>query len=227
MTKSGDRLGEQLPLAEKLFKQLRDFLFSCSHELARTGGANWDRAEALFKLAKSADQLRNSVISVLSNEEVLEASHSNYPTVHASSGRKGPIGVKKAGRMQKQNYPRYCVRGNLLFKTGLSRDAQKEYEHVLPKKDFDEIISLLGEFSASNKDFGVEEIQMQLRCPAYQIYTVLSLLKARDILLVPKRGLYSFRTPKAFLAEAANLWDGLRTHDVQTSGKVSKLIHNR
>jgi len=199
---------EHVPRVQELFKQLRDFLFSCSQELATAGGANWDRAEALFKLAKSADQLRSSVISVLSDEEV------SYTRGALPLGLKeGSARSKKPKGDQKRDYPKYRVTGDLLIKTGLSRDARKEYEHILTKKDFDALISLLAEFSSSRRDFAFEEVRGRLELPSYQIYTVLSLLRARDILLVPKRGLYIFKTPKAFRAEAANLWEAIRTRE--------------
>jgi hypothetical protein len=212
MTRLPRQFGEQVPKVQELFKQLGDSLFSCSHELARAGGANWDRAEALFKLAKSADQLRHNVISVLSDEEVLTAQHyPSYPVETLNIALKErSIRSKKSGKSQKRDYPKYRVSGDLLIKTGLSRDARKEYEHTLTKKDFDALISLLAEFSSFKTDFAIEEIRERLNLPSYQIYTVLSLLRARDLLLVPKRGLYSFRTPRAFPAEAANLWEEIR-----------------
>jgi hypothetical protein len=209
MAKQGSRSKQgkakigQLSKAEALFQELRELLFSCSQELARSGGANWERAEALFQLAKNADQLQRSVISVLSREQA-------PVTVSLPPAAEKPKAAGAGKQSRKPNYPKYRVRGNLLFKTGLSRDARREYEHVLPKQDFDSFISFLAQLSAERTDFGVEALRSKLSCPAYQIYTVLSLLKSRGILQVPKRGLYSFRTPGAFPAEAANLWEELQ-----------------
>lgn len=214
MARRRDQLSEQVPKVQELFRQLRDFLFSCSQELATAGGANWDKAEALFKLAKSADQLRSSVISVLSDEEAFPAestrSSNQKPTFAL---KEGSVRSKKPAKSEKRDYPKYRVVGDILIKTGLSRDARKEYEHILIKKDFNALISILAEFSSSQRDFSIEEVRGRLHLPSYQIYTVLSLLKARNILVVPKRGLYSFRTPKVFPAEAANLWEAIRRHE--------------
>ena len=209
-------VGEQLPAVQDLFRQLSDLLFSCSHELARTGGANWDRAEALFRLAKGADLLRDSVVSLLSNEDAPQRerqvlSSNGRATAKTSARSKRPIETREPVRKKKDEYPKYSVRGDLLAKTGLSRDALNEYEHFVPKREFDAIASILAELSTSKKHFAVEEVQARLDCPSYQIYTVLSLLKARKILLVPRRGLYSLRSSKTFLAEAANLWEALRS----------------
>ena len=216
MTNHDANFGEQLPAVRELFRQLGDLLFLCSHELARTGGANWDRAEALFKLAKGADLLRDSVVSLLANDDAPQRERQALPsnaraTPKTSARSKRPIETREPVRKKKDEYPKYCVRGDLLAKTGLSRDARNEYEHFVPKKEFDAIASILAEFSTSKKHFAVEEVQARLDCPSYQIYTVLSLLKAREILLVPRRGLYSFRAAKTFLAEAANLWEALRS----------------
>ena len=209
-------LSEHLPAVRELFRQLGDLLFSCSHDLARTGGANWDRAEALFRLAKGADLLRDSVVSLLSNEDAPQRerqvlSSNGRATPKTSARSKRPIEGREPVRKKNDKYPKYSVRGDLLAKTGLSRNAQNEYEHFVPKKEFDAIASILAEFSNSKEHFAVEEVQARLDCPGYQIYIVLSLLKAREILLVPRRGLYSFRAPKTFLVEAANLWETLRS----------------
>ena len=216
MNDDNANVDERLPAVRELFKQLGELLFSCSHELARTGGANWDRAEALFRLAKGADLLRDSVVSLLSNEDAPQRERQVLPgngraTPKTSARGKRPIETREPVRKKKDGYPKYSVRGDLLAKTGLSRDARNEYEHFVPKKEFDAIASILAEFSTSKEHFAVEEVQARLDCPSYQIYTVLSLLKAREILLVPRRGLYSFRAAKTFLPEAANLWETLRS----------------
>lgn len=216
MAQDGTNFGEQLPVVRELFSQLGDLLFSCSQELARTGGANWDRAEALFRLAKGADLLRDSVVSLLTNEDALQPERQVLTgnarvTPKTSARSKKPIETGEPVRKRKDEYPKYCVRGDLLAKTGLRRDARNEYEHFVSKKEFDAMASILAEFSTSKKHFAVAEVRARLDCPSYQIYTVLSLLKAREILLVPRRGLYSFRAAKTFHAEAANLWEALRS----------------
>jgi hypothetical protein len=204
--RSRDQVVAQLPKAEVLFRQLKELLFSCSHELARGGEADWERAEALFQLAKSADQLQRNIANVLSHGQRPERSR----PARAVAGKQNVGVVRKQSRSLRKDYPKYLVKGNLLFKTGLSRDAQKEYEHVMPKNDFDSIISLLAKYSAAKTAFGVEELRRDLSCPAYQIYTVLSLLKKKGILQVPKRGLYTFKSPGTFPAAAANLWGELQ-----------------
>jgi hypothetical protein len=199
---------EQLPTAENLFRELSDLLVSCSYRLARTGGANWDRAEELFRLARGAARLHDDVVGLLSNEyEPRE--ETNLPgnarvSPKTSVKNQRPTETGKLVR-KKDGYPKYCVRGDLLIKTGLSRDGRKQYEHSVPKKEFDSIISILAEFSASRKEFTVEEVQARLDCPGYQIYTVLALLKARGILRVPRRGLYGFAT-KGLARATVDLW---------------------
>lgn len=203
--------GERLSAVQELFRQLSDLLFSFSQQLARTGGPNWDRAEALFRLAKGADLLRDNVLGVLSQREPRETQllfSTPDATTKASTRNQGS--TAKPARKKRDNYPKYCVRGDLLVKTGLSRDGRNEYEHLVPKKEFDEISSILTEFAKSREQFTVAEVHSRLDCPAYQIYTVLSLLKARKLLVVPRRGLYSFKVAKAFPTEAANLWEALR-----------------
>jgi hypothetical protein len=202
--------GEQLSAVQELFRQLSDLLFSFSQQLARTGGPNWDRAEALFRLAKGADLLRDNVLGVLSQRESRETQllFTTPDTSSKPATRNQGLGAKPARK--KRDYPKYCVRGDLLVKTGLSRDGRNEYEHLVPKKEFDEISSILTQFAKTREQFTVAEVHARLDCPAYQIYTVLSLLKARKLLLVPRRGLYSFKVAKAFPTEAANLWEALR-----------------
>ena len=202
---------ENLSAVQELFRQLSDLLFSFSQQLARSGGPNWDRAEALFRLAKGADLLRDNVLGVLSQRETRET-HLLYSPTDATTKTptKNQVSSARPARKKKDNYPKYCVRGDLLVKTGLSRDGRNEYEHLVPKKEFDEISSILTQLAKTREQFTAAEVHARLDCPAYQIYTVLSLLKARKLLLIPRRGLYSFKVAKAFPTEAANLWEALR-----------------
>lgn len=209
---------KRLSRVGELFVEIRDLLFGCSHELAKAGGENWHKAEVLFKLAKNADVLRESVASLLTDEgrsgQELPPLHRDadaFPTPRKGDSKPVAIWASRQVRKNKDDYPKYSVRGDLLVKTGLSRDARNEYEHVVPKKDFDAIVSILTEFSTSKKQFAVEEVQARLACPSYQTYTVLALLKVRGMLLVPKRGLYGVNAVRSFVADAASLWEELRS----------------
>lgn len=204
--------------AAKLCEELRDLLFVCSHELAKVGGANWHKAEELFRLAKSADALREGVAGLIIGEQgeaqggkILHQDVIGVTALESREPRINTAAALRAARKKKNEYPKYSVRGDLLVKTGLSRNARSEYEHIVPKKEFDTILAILTELSASKKPFAVEDIQSRLDCPNYQTYTVLALLKSRNLLLVPRRGFYSFKSAKNFAVEAANLWEESKT----------------
>ncbi len=66
----------------------------------------------------------------------------------------------------------------------------------------------LGEL-AGRKRFSADDVIDKVPCPSYQTYIVISLLKDRGLLAVPRRGMYSFTRSKNFLSEAGALWDSL------------------
>lgn len=211
-------LSEKLLRSGRLFEELRDLLFGCSHELAKAGGANWQKAEALFNLAKGADALRENLAGLIGAEQkagqeakILPRDTGAVPGPRSEGSNPGAAQATKSARKKKTDYPKYSVRGDLLVKTGLNRDARGEYEHIVPKKEFDAIVAILTEFTTSKKQFAVEDVQARLDCPSYQTYTVLALLKGRGLLVVARRGLYNFKGAKSFPAESANLWDELRS----------------
>lgn len=114
----------------------------------------------------------------------------------------------KAARKSRKAYPKYSLRSGVLIKTGLSRDRRTEYEHAVPKNEFDGIIARLEELS-SRKTFAVEDVLKTAKCPSYQVYLVIAFLKERGLLVAPRRGLYAFRRPKEFIADTRVNWDSL------------------
>src|ERR1043165_8200620 len=134
-------LTEKLSKVEKLFEEIRDKLFECSLEAAKGNETDWQKAEALFKLAKNTDALRlsmsNFVVKEQSNSEITDQSF-------FEGGKESPIQSEgsliavtpapKTARKKKGDYPKYSVRGDLLIKIGLSLDRKSEYEHVVPQK---------------------------------------------------------------------------------------------
>ena len=100
------------------------------------------------------------------------------------------------------------MQSNALIKTGLSRDRRTEYEHAVPKAEFDAIIARLGEL-AGRRHFGADDVIEKVPGPSYQVYIVLSLLKERGVLTVPRRGMYACARPKSFPVESQSIWNSL------------------
>src|SRR5207248_4434713 len=112
-------------------------------ESAKSEQRDWTRAEHFFSASKRVDELRRSVL-----HPATEADHSRAAGVVASDGVGSRHAVDRASRRKsKKDYPRYAVRSDGLIKTGLSRDRRTEYEHTVPKPEFDAIIARLGELA--------------------------------------------------------------------------------
>jgi hypothetical protein len=205
-TGNENQTGGDMVELERRFIELRDRFLGLSHEYAKSEGRHWDKAEELFLLSKKVDHLRGEMLNVFS------ASGKGSFAVDAVRDRNDGVPPSTActpqRRKSKKEYPKYAVRSGVLIKTGLSRDRRSEYEHAVQKSEFDKIIARLNELS-SRKHFAAEDVLGKVNCPGYQAYLVISLLKERGVLIVPRRGFYVFRQPKKFTAESASIWDAI------------------
>jgi hypothetical protein len=189
--------------AERSFQDLRDRLLSLSQQFAKGEERNWEKAERFFSLSKKVDQLREQMsIAMTEMESSRETEVDNVGDAQAMSS------LPAARRKSKKDYPKYAVRSDVLIKTGLSRDRRTEYEHAIPKSEFDAIVRRLVELG-SRKHFVAEDVLGKIQCPSYQGYLVVSLLKERGLLAVPRRGVYAVRRPKNFATESQSVWDSL------------------
>jgi hypothetical protein len=189
---------------ERLFEELRDQLLAASHESAKSQQRDWARAEHFFSVSKRVDELRRTVLN-----SPMETDNPTASELGATDGTKsGNAWDRGVHKKSKKNYPKYAVRSNALIKTGLSRDRRTEYEHAVPKSEFDTIITRLGDL-AGRKRFGAEDVIEKVPSPSYQVYIVLSLFKERGLLNVPHRGVYVFVRPKSFTAESQSIWNSL------------------
>jgi len=188
---------------EQAFQDLRDRLLSLSQYFARTEEVNWEKAERFFSLSKKVDQLREQMGWATIETKSSRRAEEDDPT----EGEEMPS-MSTSRRKSKKDYPKYCVRSDVLVKTGLSRDRRTEYEHAIPRHEFDAIVRRLGEL-AGRKHFVAEDLLGKVQCPSYQGYLVLSLLKERGLLAVPRRGFYAIRQPKQFAVGSQSVWDSL------------------
>ena len=188
--------------AERMFEDLRNRLLVLSHTCAKDDGGNWDKAERFFSLSKKVDQLRRELSTDISIATAPASAQSSQPR------ETGSLESGTQRRKSKKNYPKYSVRSDVLIKTGLSRDRRTEYEHAIPKPEFDAVVKRLSEL-ASRKHFVAEDVLGKMQCPSYQTYLVLSLLKERGLLAIPRRGFYAVRRPKEFAVESQSVWKSL------------------
>ena len=184
-------------------------LFECSLEATKGDSPNWQKAEALFRLAKNTDALRLNIINLVEGEQSGEEV-TNSPRFEVLKDSPSPTDfqkkltpISKNIRKKKDDYPKYSFRGDLLVKTGLGRDRRSEYEHAVPQNIFDQIIKRLTELSKTKKNFTADDVQNVLDCPSYQTYIVLSFLKNRGLLVIPRRGSYGFKGAKTFTEDIA------------------------
>ena len=191
---------------EQSFETLRDLLLALSHRCAKSDEREWDKAEHLFALSRKVDQLRREMRYELAvaNGALCQKTSGSPRTerTRESNARSKPE------RKRKGDYPKYSLRSGILIKTGLSRDRRTEYEHAVPKSEFDEIVARLEELT-SRKTFAIEDVLKRAKCPSYQVYLVVAFLKERGLLVAPRRGLYAFRRPKEFIADTSVNWDSL------------------
>ncbi len=196
---------EDLSDAEPLFEKLRDLLLGLSHRYAKSDEREWDKAEHLFALSRKVDQLRREMRYELAvTDGALSKKTSADDSAVATKAGERPRIARKA----KSAYPKYSLRSGVLIKIGLSRDRLTEYEHAVPKPEFEKIVTRLAELT-SRKTFVVEDVLNEVKCPSYQVYLVIAFLKERGLLVVPRRGLYAFRRPKEFSADTRTNWESL------------------
>jgi hypothetical protein len=203
-------IDEKLQTAIRSLEEIRELLFDCSKECVKAdNNRKWETAEALFSLAKSTDLLRRQISGLTNNS-------------HTSSNVETPIDIKvsaapetkvseikvpaKPTKKRKEDYPKFSIRGGALIKTGLSRDRRTEYEQIVPNAEYEKLITRLSSMSSSHKEFVAEEVQEDLECPMYQIYTVLALLRNTGLLDLPRRGTYRFHAVKTFAADVKAVW---------------------
>jgi len=188
---------------EQAFKDLRDRLLSLSQRFAKTEDLSWEKAERFFTLSKKVDQLREQMSMGLS-----ETKGTSETQVNDARDAEVMSSVAVMRRKSKKDYPKYTVRSDVLIKTGLSRDRRTEYEHAIPKPEFEAVVGRLADLSG-RKHFSAEGVLGKVPCPSYQAYLVISLLNERGLLTVPRRGLYTIRHAKQFTTEAQSVWDCL------------------
>jgi hypothetical protein len=117
----------------------------------------------------------------------------------------------KPVKKRKEDYPKFSIRSDALIKTGLGRDKRTEYEQIVPKSEYEKIITRLSSMTSSHKEFTAEDVQEGLEAPMYQTYTVLALLRQIGLLDLPRRGLYSFHSPKTFPTDVKTVWSQITT----------------
>jgi hypothetical protein len=200
---------------ERHFAELRDELLTASHEFAKSENRDWGKAERLFAASKRVDELCRTVLAPITDEPMEQVRLSR--TDVNGAGRSDSAN-RKSRKKSKKDYPKYTVRSDALIKIGLSRDRRTEYEHTVPRSEFDTVMHRLGEL-AGRKHFSAEEVIDKVPCSSYQAYIVISLLKEHGLLAVPRRGVYAFTHPKNFLNEAENIWDSLEQHHIENAHK--------
>ncbi len=96
-----------------------------------------------------------------------------------------------------------------MIKTGLGRDEKTEYEHIVPRSEFEKVIAKVAELASSRKEFTAEVVQEDLDCPMYQTYMVLALLRQMNLLEMPRRG--SYQAPaNGFPSSPDAIWDQVK-----------------
>jgi hypothetical protein len=194
---------QQLTRINQALERVRDDLFECSRECMRDEGElEWHNAEQLFDLAKRAAAFRHDILTILNGTTRSDAE----PLSRRATAEYKKSVQQKPPKKRKSDYPKYSVRGDVLIKVGLGRDRRSEYEQTVPKAEFDKIIARLRSISGSRKEFSAEEAQSALDCPVYQTYIVLLLLRQSQLLDMPRRGVYKFRSPQTFTADATAAW---------------------
>jgi hypothetical protein len=193
------KLNQQLSKIALTLNDVRETLFECSRESVKGEDNEWHKAEALFSLAKSVDGLRRQTLTLMNGtpESQVEVRAISRPKVKVSA---------KTGKKNKEDYPHYRVRGRSLIKTGLGRDEKTEYEHIVPRSEFEKIIAKVAAIASSRKEFTAEAVQENLDCPMYQTYMVLALLRQLNLLEMPRRG--SYQSPaNGFPSNPDAIWD--------------------
>jgi hypothetical protein len=189
---------------ERCFTALRDELLAASHEFAKSENHDWAKAERFFAASKKVDELWRSVLTPTTGSATEQV---NVSRADVNGAETTPVD-DKSKKKSKKDYPKYSVRSGALIKTGLTRNRRDVYEHTVPRGEFDSVIQRLGEL-AGRKHFSADDVIDKVPCPSYQAYIVISLLKDRGLIAVPRRGMYAFTRPKNFLSQAGAIWNSL------------------
>jgi hypothetical protein len=190
---------------ERLFVELRNGLLETAQEYAKSEQPDWGRAEHFFSASRRVDALCRSILGTDSTSEMDEEERTPAENPNLTRSERQPVSSRRKSR---NDYPKWSVRSDALIKLGLSRNRKTEYEHVVPRKEFDAIIAQLAA-NAGRRHFTAEEVIDQVSAPSYQVYIVLSLLKKHGLLTVPRRGMYAFGRTKNFVNEAKSIWQAL------------------
>jgi hypothetical protein len=188
------------------FGELRDELLAASQEFARSENHNWNEAERLFTASKKVDELCRSVLASTTQHAIDQGQSNGVDSAYQADQR--------PRKRSKKDYPKYTVRSGALIKIGLSRDRRTEYEHTVPHAEFDAVMRRLGEL-AGRKHFTAADVVDKVPCPSYQAYIVISLLRERGLLAVPRRGTYAFTHPRSFLNEGGAIWNSLENNQTE------------
>jgi hypothetical protein len=189
---------------QRCFTELRDELLAASHEFAKSENHDWAKAERFFAASKKVDELWRSVLTPTTGGATEQVNVSRADI----NGAETTPADGKSKKKSRKDYPKYSVRSDALIKTGLTRNRRDVYEHTVPRGEFDSVIQRLGEL-AGRKHFSADDVIDKVPCPSYQAYIVISLLKDRGLIAVPRRGMYAFTRPKNFLSQAGAIWNSL------------------
>ena len=196
-------LDGKLTRAVELAAGLRTVLLEAARDAGMTGGEMWRQAESLLGLAKSADVLRQSIGAISG------APTDNRKVAPLQATATTESFASPRAHKDKVDYPKYSVRGDELVKIGLGRDHRTEYEHVVPKTEFDRIVHRIAGLAGVKKWFRAVYVQEGLKCPSYQTYIVLAMLRDKGHILSERRGQYSFKSAKTFASDASGVWNEL------------------
>ena len=200
---------------QQLFVELRNRLLEAAQEYAKSEQPDWARAEHFFSASRRVDALCRSVLNTDSASGLDEEAPTPAEKPGLIRSQKQPTST---GRKSRNDYPKWSVRSDALIKLGLSRNRKTEYEHVVPRKEFDAILVQLAT-NVGRRRFTAEEVIDQVSVPSYQVYIILSLLKKHGVLTVPRRGVYAFGRPKNFVNEAKSIWCALEDNKSENSNE--------
>jgi hypothetical protein len=117
-------------------------------------------------------------------------------------------------RNKPEGLPRFEVQNGSLFKIGWSRKQQCEYSHKVPRAAFDAIVGAMAGLAKGGTGlFTAETIIEKLNTatgdmmPAYQVYVVVAVLRAFD--LISQVGREGYNIPPDISEKAKNMWTEL------------------
>ncbi|MBU0677082.1 MAG: hypothetical protein KJ626_03120 [Verrucomicrobia bacterium] len=210
-----EKTKEALRRACEAAADIQDELLESAKNTAKTDEPTaWQDAEALFQLAKEADEFRRRLAHRLGNVSAPAAVEHTRLVAPGPSSRRADAGTERtAPKKRKAEYPRYLVADNCLVKIGLQRNHRAEYQHVVPKAAVDKVFSVVANLLTKAKDFTPESVQANLNIPAYQTYVVLAMLRSAGVLRTPRRGSYTATNAGDFTTAASGTWSKLPTSE--------------